>query len=105
MMDRESKREKIISDKMREVKLRMRTTEQKKDAPEETSSQIEKRLTDENRMVIETTEQNFYKKIEDEEKKRRVRYFGGPNLVYVIFYTKLIRNFSLTESNDDENED
>lgn len=77
MMDRESKREKIISDKMREVKLRMRTTEQKKDALEETSSQIEKRLTDENRSVIETTEQNFYKKIEDEEKKRRIRYFGG----------------------------
>lgn len=79
-MDRESKREKIISDKMREVRLKMRTADQKKDGPEETPSEHEKHISEEKKKVIAMTETNFFKKIEDEERKRRVRLLGGSKL-------------------------
>lgn len=75
-MDRESRREKIISDKMREVKLKMRTAEQKKDGPDVTPSELETQKNEEKIQLIQTTEQNFFAKVGDEERKRRVRYFG-----------------------------
>lgn len=77
MMDRESKREKIISDKMREVKLKIRTAEQKKDVLEETPTEIEGRIAEENVKVVKTAEEDFFKKIEDMERKRRIQYLGG----------------------------
>lgn len=85
MMERESKREKIISDKMREVKLKMRTNEQKKDVLEETPSEIEERLAVEKIKVVEDAEGSFYKKIEDEERKRRIQYLGGMNHPFLDF--------------------
>lgn len=85
MMDRESKREKIISDKMREVKLKMRTAEQKKDVIDETPSEIEEHLVDEKTKVIVSAQQNFFKKIEDEKEKRRIQYGGGMKNVVCIF--------------------
>lgn len=94
MMDRESKREKIISDKMREVKLKIRTAEQKKDVLEETPSEIEERIAEENVKVVETAEEDFFKKIEDMERKRRIQYLGG-----LIFFFKLNSYEKLQQKN------
>lgn len=76
-MDRESKREKILSDKMREVQLKMRSEAEKDDKEEETPEEIEKQFKAEVAQFCKLAEKEFYELKQKEHSRRRKEYFGG----------------------------
>lgn len=77
MMERESKREKIISDKMREINLKLRTLEQTNLVPDETPSELDRLAKEEYKTKCETAESEFYTLVEKERDRMRIAIFGG----------------------------
>lgn len=77
MMDRESKREKIISDKAREWKLKLRTMDQPKEDAEPTSSEIDAKMKEEEAIKIEQAQKEFYGVVEKERARKKKEYLGG----------------------------
>lgn len=76
-MDRESQREKILSDKMREIQLKLRTEPQTDEVHEERESAVEKRLQAELEKLNTAAEKEFMELKNKEKSRRRKEYFGG----------------------------
>lgn len=77
MMDRESKREKILSDKMKEVNLKMKNLELAKNIDELTLSEAQRKEDEERKIYCEKAETHFYNQIQDERIKKKIAYCGG----------------------------
>lgn len=83
-MDRESQREKILSDKMREIQLKLRTEGKPEAGEDERENAIEKRVKAELKKFEKASEKEFLDIKEKEKSRRRKEYLGGKLIKFFI---------------------
>uniref|UniRef100_A0A336MML7 CSON003941 protein n=1 Tax=Culicoides sonorensis TaxID=179676 RepID=A0A336MML7_CULSO len=69
MIERECKRERFVSDKLREVKLKMKTTSSKHKKSTFSSESLD--------TLTSKAEENFFKSIEEQKRQRQKQFLGG----------------------------